>query len=187
MNYSTTDYSLDVVSTGTTYSTPFTVIFYTCEDPNCATCTFDLSDDVTTLVSGSPNCTLCDTGYAGTPCTETTIICGDGIVEKGEMCDDGNTVNGDGCSSTCKLEWGFDCVGTKPTVCTKLCLSGEGYSEGSECIQCNDTLITGVSYCSTCDVSYLYTQATFTSNCTACDDGYNLESSSSKCILTNCT
>jgi cysteine-rich repeat protein len=31
-------------------------------------------------------------------------VCGDGIVDIGEECDDGNTVDGDGCSSTCVLE-----------------------------------------------------------------------------------
>ena len=37
-------------------------------------------------------------------------ICGDGIVFPGEACDDGNTRNGDGCSSTCTKEPGFDCT-----------------------------------------------------------------------------
>ena len=30
--------------------------------------------------------------------------CGDGIVDGGEQCDDGNTQDGDGCSSSCALE-----------------------------------------------------------------------------------
>jgi cysteine-rich repeat protein len=30
--------------------------------------------------------------------------CGNGVLQTGEECDDGNTVDGDGCSSTCKLE-----------------------------------------------------------------------------------
>ncbi len=34
----------------------------------------------------------------------TITICGDGMVEGVEACDDGNTVDGDGCSSTCELE-----------------------------------------------------------------------------------
>ena len=31
-------------------------------------------------------------------------VCGNGIIETGEQCDDGNTVSGDGCSATCQLE-----------------------------------------------------------------------------------
>ncbi len=34
----------------------------------------------------------------------TTSVCGDGIVSGTEECDDMNTANGDGCSSTCRLE-----------------------------------------------------------------------------------
>jgi cysteine-rich repeat protein len=40
---------------------------------------------------------------AGTACRKTCTIpkCGDGILDGGEVCDDGNTVSGDGCSATC--------------------------------------------------------------------------------------
>jgi|ERR1051326_364590 cysteine-rich repeat protein len=31
-------------------------------------------------------------------------ICGNGIVEPGEQCDDGNIADGDGCSSICTIE-----------------------------------------------------------------------------------
>lgn len=31
-------------------------------------------------------------------------ICGNGVIEKGESCDDGNLANGDGCTSSCKNE-----------------------------------------------------------------------------------
>src|SRR3989304_10567523 len=36
----------------------------------------------------------------------TAAVCGDGIIDTGagEHCDDGNTVSGDGCSSTCQTE-----------------------------------------------------------------------------------
>lgn len=47
-------------------------------------------------------------------------VCGDGLVEAGEQCDDGNTAGGDGCSDTCQYE----------TVC------GDGLQEGLE--QCDD-------------------------------------------------
>jgi cysteine-rich repeat protein len=32
------------------------------------------------------------------------VVCGNGTTEPGEQCDDGNTTNGDGCNSLCKLE-----------------------------------------------------------------------------------
>ena len=34
--------------------------------------------------------------------------CGDGYVNTGEQCDDGNTMSGDGCSSTCQTEMAMD-------------------------------------------------------------------------------
>ena len=37
---------------------------------------------------------------------DTTLLCGDGVLEPGEECDDGNTVTDDGCSSLC--------LGTQP-------------------------------------------------------------------------
>ena len=36
--------------------------------------------------------------------------CGNGNIETGEECDDGNTINGDGCSSACRIEAGFSCT-----------------------------------------------------------------------------
>ncbi len=43
-------------------------------------------------------------------------VCGDGLVKLGEQCDDGNTDNGDGCSSTCTTEAGYSCSG-EPSIC----------------------------------------------------------------------
>jgi fibro-slime domain-containing protein len=37
------------------------------------------------------------------------VKCGNGAVETGEQCDDGNNTDHDGCSSTCTLEAGFMC------------------------------------------------------------------------------
>jgi cysteine-rich repeat protein len=43
----------------------------------------------------------------------TIAICGNGIVEPREFCDDGNTSSGDGCNSYCSaIELGFYCQGT---------------------------------------------------------------------------
>ena len=35
--------------------------------------------------------------------------CGDGLKSDSEECDDGNLRDGDGCSSSCKVENGFSC------------------------------------------------------------------------------
>jgi cysteine-rich repeat protein len=47
-------------------------------------------------------------------------ICGDGLLYT-LPCDDGNTINGDGCSSTCSVETDYTCVGgttTTPSLCS---------------------------------------------------------------------
>ncbi len=56
-------------------------------------------------------------------------LCGNGILEFGEQCDDGNTISGDGCSATCQTE-------AVPAVC------GNGVVEAGE--ECDDgNLISG--------------------------------------------
>ena len=36
-------------------------------------------------------------------------VCGNGQIEEGEACDDGNTTDGDGCSAVCALEQAAAC------------------------------------------------------------------------------
>ncbi len=50
-----------------------------------------------------------------------TATCGDGIVEGGELCDDGNKKNHDGCSATCAPE-----IGRKLTSINAADLNGDG-------------------------------------------------------------
>jgi cysteine-rich repeat protein len=57
-------------------------------------------------------------------------VCGNGVVEGVEQCDDGNTTNGDGCSYKCRLE----------STC------GNGIKEGIE--QCDDGNTVGGDGCS---------------------------------------
>src|SRR5947209_7643464 len=61
-----------------------------------------------------------------------TGACGDGSLnaDKGETCDDGNTANGDGCSSNCLEEPGATCAGA-PSVCTTA-VCGNGMAEKGE-------------------------------------------------------
>ena len=57
-------------------------------------------------------------GYYNNATTwKCSALCGDGIyVSAEEGCDDNNTVNFDGCSSTCTVEPGFSCSGS-PSDC----------------------------------------------------------------------
>jgi len=51
-----------------------------------------------------PACTEDITGGKGPGDDQQGAVCGNGVVESGETCDDSNTVSGDGCSSTCQTE-----------------------------------------------------------------------------------
>jgi len=64
----------------------------------------------------------------------TTLGCGDGIIDEGEQCDDGNNSSEDGCSASCSFEPGFDCSG-EPSVC-EVVVCGDGRIEGRE--TCDD-------------------------------------------------
>ena len=58
----------------------------------------------------SKTCTKEPTCRSSTGKTQAcSTSCGNGNIETGEECDDGNAVSGDGCSSTCKKEAGFTC------------------------------------------------------------------------------
>jgi cysteine-rich repeat protein len=51
--------------------------------------------------------------------TCTPIVCGDGTVATTESCDDGDTMDGDGCDSACAVETGYMCTG-EPSVCVAI-------------------------------------------------------------------
>jgi cysteine-rich repeat protein len=60
------------------------------------------------------------------------VECGDGAVYmQVEDCDDGNTVDGDGCSSRCLVENGWTCSG-EPSTCSSTCGNG-ALDSGEEC------------------------------------------------------
>ena len=49
-----------------------------------------------------------------------STVCGDGLKRNQEQCDDGNTVNGDGCSSTCQIETAWSCNNDPVNTCCTL-------------------------------------------------------------------
>ncbi|KAA0167888.1 hypothetical protein FNF31_00823 [Cafeteria roenbergensis] len=59
--------------------------------------------------SALPAGLLARTCVVASPRSATRSLCNNGFREVGEECDDGNTVSGDGCSSTCSIESGWVC------------------------------------------------------------------------------
>jgi len=57
-----------------------------------------------------------DNVQAYTCSDEDLPICGDGHLDIGEVCDDGNGDDGDGCSSICEIESGWICADPKPAA-----------------------------------------------------------------------
>lgn len=64
-------------------------------------CTNEVDDD------GDRDVDCDDSDCAEHPACATPAGCGDGALALGEECEDGNTDDGDGCSSRCELESGF--------------------------------------------------------------------------------
>jgi cysteine-rich repeat protein len=73
----------------------------TCQVANCHACS----------AGNTSICTTCETGYSlNNSDTQCITKCGDKQLDSAtEVCDDGNIISGDGCSSTCQLESGFTC------------------------------------------------------------------------------
>ena len=102
-----------------------------------------------------------------------TQVCGDGITDaKSENCDDGNTVNGDGCSSRCLLEFPWQCAGA-PSKCY---LCGDGNindnveTSPETCDDGNSNSGDGCS--SSCGVESSFTCVNIPSICFECGNGY---------------
>ena len=97
-------------------------------DANCSQVVECFSCD---LVSNSINCTGCNYGFsldtANNLCSE---VCGDGMAGGNETCDDGNVINGDGCSSVCQVENTYFCQNS-PSLCYP-CLQ--------HCLNCVDNM-----------------------------------------------
>jgi cysteine-rich repeat protein len=61
--------------------------------------------------------------------------CGDGILERNETCDDGNTEGGDGCSPACQIEANYECK-DPGQPCKNLAVCGNGILTSDE--TCDD-------------------------------------------------
>ena len=70
-------------------------------------------------------------------------VCGNGLAEQDEECDDQNLIDGDGCSPFCALERGFACIGS-PSICRTVC--GDGIRTPPE--ECDDRNVIDGDGCS---------------------------------------
>ena len=108
----------------------------------------------------------------GSPCIKAPR-CGDGVVQvaQGEVCDDGNITEGDGCSANCKV-MGANCICVPGMKCTcPQVLCGDGIIAGAE--KCDDGNTTSGDGCSsTCTIERGYVCPLVKAPCVPdCGDG----------------
>lgn len=97
---------------------------------------------------------VCDSGYCNPNTNQCAVLtsCGNGSLDEGELCDDGNTATGDGCGASCSIEAGYSCTGN-PSVCAVTC--GDGVKAASEaCDDGNTTAGDGCSATCTAESGY---------------------------------
>jgi cysteine-rich repeat protein len=83
----------------------------------------DFNDNRGVVTGADPNDSDDETAPCIENCGESKVappVCGDGARDVNEQCDDGNVLDGDGCSSTCRTEP----RAPKPTVVSPTVLSG---------------------------------------------------------------
>ncbi|MDJ0765842.1 MAG: right-handed parallel beta-helix repeat-containing protein [Myxococcota bacterium] len=90
-------------------------------DPGDYTC-----QDLGYVEVGSLACDTCAFDTSG-----CAAVCGNGVIEPGEACDDANATDSDGCSATCQVETGWQCLGA-PSACDAC----DDYFHGSSCTSC---------------------------------------------------
>lgn len=86
--------------------------------------------------------------YRGATCPEPATVCGDWIVRPGEQCDDGNTVDGDGCDGNCSLS---TCGNGRKTA-REQCddgnlLDGDGCDGNCTLSQCGNSIVADNEQC----------------------------------------
>jgi len=126
-----------------------------------------------------------------------TATCGNGTRENAEACDDGNTTNGDGCSSSCTVQSGWSCAGAAPTVCSEVCgngivTSGEACDDGNtsngDGCSASCTLQSGWSCTGTPSTCSTACGDGIVAGSEACDDGngVNTDSCRNSCVFASC-
>jgi len=93
-------------------------------------------------------------------------LCGNGVLDPGEQCDDMNKTAGDGCSAICQVPSGWTCTGAGPGSCTMAGVCGDGILGASEA--CDDKNMTSGDGCS--------------ADCRTVESGYECRVPGRKCV-----
>jgi cysteine-rich repeat protein len=94
-----------------------------------------------------------------------TSACGNGTLEPGETCDDGNTAAGDCCSATCVAAAGGSACSAPGNVCIPGTCNGTGSCVLGAPLVCNDSNLCTNDSCNP------VTGCVFANNTAACNDG----------------
>lgn len=98
-------------------------------------------------------------------------LCGNGLADPDEQCDDGNTANGDGCSVKCIIEEGFGCRGQPSSCIRPICGEGLVHAPIEQCDDANGSNGDGcASFCHT-EPGYVCTGEPSSCHRTICGDG----------------
>ena len=125
-----------------------TCTFNTSACSNCGDGNVDGGEDCDMSDLGGQSCVTRGFTMGTLACTPTcqfntsgcsTAVCGNGVLDAGETCDDGNATAGDGCTS-CAVNAGYRCMGA-PSSCSTFC--GDAMIVGGE--QCDGSNLAGQS------------------------------------------
>ncbi|MCB9595814.1 MAG: hypothetical protein H6719_24040 [Sandaracinaceae bacterium] len=95
----------------------------------------DTSERCINQIGTAPLC-VCLPGLARNEAGDCVSACGDGSVGRGELCDDGNVEDGDGCNADCRVERGWSCYEPEGGASTCLDTCGDRFVDLSE--ECDD-------------------------------------------------
>ncbi|KAL7543914.1 hypothetical protein ACHAXR_013362 [Thalassiosira sp. AJA248-18] len=107
----------------------------------------NLAEDISTCMG--PSIDFCNVNEWDQGCRKELSSCGDGIVSWHESCDDGNQIDGDGCSSWCYPDSGYICP--EQGLPCEQCLRDEraewGWGDESICKFCGNPRVNVTSPC----------------------------------------
>ncbi|HSN84375.1 MAG TPA: DUF4215 domain-containing protein, partial [Polyangiales bacterium] len=166
-------------------------------------CVVEVCGDGVVNDGGRETCEPPGTALCDDTCQARTPLCGDGYRTPPEACDDGNVLDGDGCTAACDLEVCGDgvvnddgaetCEPPDTALCTELCqvrtpVCGDGFLTPPETCD-DDNLLDGDGCSSDC----LIEVPPFCGNGTVdsgegCDDGNSIDGDgcTSGCVVERC-